>query len=85
MEKEEKKLKSDLMKMKSQRFGKAGNKKITKLEELLITINSRKLLEVEEIRLNLENKKNEKETAVPEGWKRINNKKELRIKKEICF
>ena len=47
LEKDEKKLKSDLMKMKSQKFGKSGNKKLTNLEELLITMNTRKMLEME--------------------------------------
>ena len=79
LEKDEKKLKSDLMKMKSQKFGKAGNKKLTNLEELLITMNTRKLLEVEEIKLNLENKKTKKEIAVPEGWKN-NSKKDLEMR-----
>ena len=82
LEKEEKKLKSETMKIKSQRFGKAGNKKLTNLEELLITMNKRKLMEIEEVKMNLENrkaKKPKKENETPEGWK-INSKRRLEMK-----
>ena len=78
LEKEEKKLKSETMKMKSQRFGKAGNKKLTNLEELLITMNKRKLMEIEEVKMNLENrkaKKPKKENETPEGWKISSNRR----------
>ena len=70
------------MKMKSQRFGKAGNKKLTNLEELLITMNKRKLIEIEEVKLNLENrkaKKTKKENETPEGWK-ISSKRRLEMR-----
>ena len=67
IEREEKKMKTDLMKIKSLRFGKAGNSKLTRLEEMIVSGNTRKLLEMEEIRLNLE-----KYSEIPKGWKKGN-------------
>lgn len=53
LEKEEKKMKSELVRRKTLKFGKAGNSKLTRIEEMLITRNTRKLMEVEEVKLNL--------------------------------
>ena len=59
LEREEKKLKAELVSRKKIRFGKAGNHKITRLEEMLIASNTRKL-ELEEVRMNLNLRKEKK-------------------------
>ena len=60
LEREEKKLKAELVSRKKIRFGKAGNHKITRLEEMLIASNTRKLMELEEVRMNLNLRKEKK-------------------------
>ena len=66
LEKEEKKLKSELVRRKTLKFGKAGNSKLTRIEEMLITRNTRKLMEVEEVKLNLSLNQ---VTQIPNGMK----------------
>ena len=72
LEREENKTKSELIQIKRKKFGKAGNKKITSMEEAIISSNTRKLMELEEIKINLLQK-----PAMPEGWKIENDGKEL--------
>ena len=72
LERMEKKFKSDLIQRKKKKFGKAGNLKITRMEEVLISSNTRKLIELEEIKLNLQQK-----PALQDGRKMENERQEL--------
>jgi hypothetical protein len=73
LEKEDKKLRQDLIDRKKKKFGRAGKAKLTELEEALISSHGRKRMELEEIKLNLA-----KEIARREGWKtrKMSEKKE---------
>ena len=82
IEREGKKMRTDLMKSKNSRFGKAGNSKLTKLEEMIVSSNTRRLLEIEETRLNVEGY-----FEVQKGWKsgngwKMNDKKKTKAQEE---
>ena len=78
LEKEEKKIKSELTRKKNLKFGKAGNRKLTRMEEMLLTNNTKKLMEIEEVKKNMlldpripTGRKNE------DGWK---GRKDVKMK-----
>ena len=64
LEKEEKKMRSELIKRKKAKYGKAGKSKLSSMEEAIITSQTRKLSELEETRRNIGKKDQRKE-----GWK----------------
>ena len=78
LEREEKKIRQELIDRKRKKFGRAGKTTITELEEAIISSNGRKKQEIEEIRMNLA-----KETIRKEGWKAGKLSGKLSAKKKI--
>ena len=77
LEKEEKKLKSELVERKKKKYGKAGKTKLTRMEEALISSNTGKLMEMEEIKLNLQQEQAIQEgRKLKSGWKKLNGEKQ---------
>ena len=64
LERDEKKLKSEIVKRKKSKYGKAGNSKLSPLEEAIISSQTRKMSELAEVKQNLSRKE-----AGKKGWK----------------
>ena len=64
LEREEKNLKFEIVRKKKSKYGKAGNSKLTALEEAIISSQTRKLSELAEVKQNLSRKE-----AKRKGWK----------------
>ena len=79
-EKDGKNLRKDLITMKKKKYGKAANTKISNLEEAVIASQTRKKIELEEIRLNVEKMSKSRKgwKDIPEGWKLPEGRKEDR-------
>ena len=81
MERENKKMKSELIEMKKRAFGKAGKSTITSLEEALFSVNMKKKMELEELKQNLDKFEIHKGRKVPKRWKpKMKNEKV----EEVC-
>ena len=65
LERDEKKLKSEIVKRKKSKYGKAGNSKLSPLEEAIISSQTRKMSELAEVKQNLSRKE-----AGKKGWKK---------------
>ena len=76
MEIEEKRLRSEIMKSRMKRFGKAGNKKLTVLENILLVNQMKRQLELLEVEQNVARRKKcsswnkLRSRNIPEGWMR---------------
>ena len=76
IEAEEKRMRSEMMKSRMKRFGKAGNKKLTALENTLLGNQTKRQLELSEVAQNVARKKKcsswntIRSRNIPEGWMR---------------
>ena len=71
IEKDGKKQRKDLVDMKRVKFGKAGNNKISNIEEAILASQTRKKIELEEMKLNVKSMMSNRSDVkdLPEGWK----------------
>ena len=68
LERDEKSLKSEIIKRKKSKYGKAGNSKLSPLEEAILSSQTRKKSELAEVKQNLGRKE-----AGKKGWKKETN------------
>ena len=78
LEKEEKRMRSEILQKRRKKYGKAGMKKLTALEEMIVRNQTKRLVELAEVGQNIGRKEIRRKcqklesttsTKFPEGWK----------------